>query len=150
MFNLRAGLLVALLLFVTQPVLAGGLSADDAMDQFKAYLNNMATEVKQADDPKEKRAIMDERLRQMQRAIDMTKQYSNVSSSDKDGLKALYANIADKRAQLNGSEDYEQIADIELDEFADYVQQDLEQAQRLVISIGATTLAIILLLLLLL
>lgn len=138
-----------MLLFAVQPVQAEDLS-DDPMDRFKQYLNRMVAEVKKKDDPAEKRAVLDESLQKMRKAADRVKQMPGVDVEDKANLEVLEANLADKQAQLDGKDGYEQVDDAQLDRFADYVQQDLEQAQRLVISIGATTLALLIILLLLL
>ncbi len=140
---------VALLLLCMQPLFAGTTDTDP-MDRFKQYLNRTVTEVKQTDDPAEKRALLNKSLQKMKQAADRVAQLRGTDAEDKAALAAFSADIFDKLAQLNGENGYERVPEVNLDRFADYVQQDLEQAQRLVISISATALALIILLLLLL
>lgn len=72
------------------------------------------------------------------------------SEKDKEAIKSMRANIQEKKNELNGEEGYQKVTDKKLNNFANYVQQDLEQADTVVISISATVLAAILVLLLLL
>lgn len=132
-----------------QPLLVEA-TPSDAMERFKQYLNDTVTEVKQADDPAEKRAILDRSLRKMTNAAERVKEMRGVDADDQAALDVLIENLSEKLYELNGEADYEPVADADLDDFADYAQQDLEQAQRLVISISATALVLILLLILLL
>lgn len=140
---------VALLLFAVQPLLAEA-STTDPIERFKQYLNRTVTEVKETDDPAEKRARLNTSLEKMKRATERVRGLPGVNAEDKAALAELEADFSDKLDQLNGENDYEPVDDAQLDRFADYVQQDLEQAQRLVISISTTVLALIILLLLLL
>lgn len=139
---------VALLLFSLQPLFADGI-VSDPVEQFKQYLNETVTEVKNADDPVEKRARLGESLQQMREAADQAKHVPGVNAEEAKALAAFSADISDKLDQLKGNNGYERVADGDLDRFADYVQQDLEQAQRLVISISTAALALIVFLLLL-
>lgn len=138
-----------LLLFSVQPFVAEA-TMNDPMDRFKQYMNRMVTEVHKTDDPAEKRALIEESLQKIQEATERVEQLRGVDAEDAEALAALRANITDKLDQLRGENGYDQVADMNLDRFADYVQQDMEQAQRLIISISATALALIVLLLLLL
>lgn len=141
--------ILALLFFSVHPLLADA-TTPDPVEQFKQYVNEMVTDVKNADDPEEKRAILDESLQKMQRAAEQVSHMPGVNGRDKEALSTFQADISDKRDQLNGEDGYESVDDADLDRFADYVQQDLEQAQQLVISISSAALVLILVLLLLL
>lgn len=140
---------LALLFFSVQPLLADA-TTPDPMERFKQYVNEMVTEVKETEDPAEKRALLDESLQKMEEAADRVRHMPGIDADDEEALAALSTDISEKRDQLNGHGGYERVADADLDRFADYVQQDLEQAQRLVISISSAALVLILVLLLLL
>lgn len=140
---------VTLLLLCMQPFVARATDTDP-MDRLKQYLNRTVTEVKKTDDPAEKRALLNESLQKMKKAAGRVEQLRGMDAEDKAALAAFNASVSDKLEQLNGENGYERVADVNLDRFADYVQQDLEQAQRLVISLSATALVLILLLILLL
>jgi hypothetical protein len=64
-------------------------------------------------------------------------------------LHSYKSKIVEKSNQLNGRKNYDRIAGEDLDEFADYVQQDMEQADR-VLTISLTTALLIVIILLLL
>ncbi len=140
---------LALLFFSAHPLFAEA-PASDPVERFKQYLNDMVTDVKDAEDPAEKRAILDESLRKMKTAADRVKQMPGTEAEAKEALTAFASDISDKRDQLNGENGYEVVPDADLDRFADYVQQDLEQADRLVISISSAALVLLIFLLLLL
>lgn len=140
---------LTLLFFAANPLLAQE-TAPDPGERFKQYLNQKVTEVKNTDDPAEKRALLDETLQKMKTAADQVRQMPGIDVKGEEALAAFAADISEKRAQLNGENGYEAVPDADLDRFADYVQQDLEQAQRLVISISTAALVLIIFLLLLL
>lgn len=138
----------ALLLFAMQAMPADATDID-AMAKFKEYVNQTVTEVKQAEDPAEKRSILSSSLERMKKAADVVAKMPGLDADDKAAVAAFDANISDKLDQLNGTNGYERVGDTDLDEYADYVQQDLEQAQRIVISISLVALLLIILILLL-
>lgn len=140
---------LALLLF-SAPSLLAETPASDPVERFKEYLNDMVTEVKNAEDPTEKRAILDESLRHMKTAAERVRKMPGIESEEEEALTAFASDISEKRDQLNGENGYEGVPDADLDRFADYVQQDLEQADRLVISISSAALVLLIFLLLLL
>lgn len=121
----------------------------DAMARFKQYVNDTVQEVKKADDPAEKRALLGASLDRMEKAAKTVARMPGLDANDKAALAAFNANIGDKLDQLNGTNGYDRVADAELDNYADYVQQDLEQAQNIVISISVLALLLIVLILLL-
>jgi hypothetical protein len=120
------------------------------MERFKSYLNETVQQVKNATDATEKRDILRRSLENMQTAAQQLKDSRGVDDEGRAALGAFKDVITDKLDQLEGRNGYETVADADLDDFTDYVQQDLEQAQRLVISIGVGTLLLLILLILLL
>jgi len=122
-------------------------NASSLDDHFKAYLNNTIQTVKQTPDPDAKRKILENYLARMDQGIGMARQIL----SEKDG-RALVPFQSKMRADLaaltgNGSQ---QIPNTELNHFADYVQQDVEQADEVVYIGGGGFLILLLILILLL
>lgn len=122
----------------------------DILDLYKEYINTMVERVEEAEDPSDKRTILNNSFDNMITAFDRAGEMRVASEKDKEAIKSLKANIQEKKNELNGEEGYRKVADNKLNNFANYVQQDLEQADTVVISLSATVLAIILVLLLVL
>ena len=140
-------------LFFTAQSLAVASSVSDrdgALDLFKKYINDMVQRVEKAENPARKREILNNSLDGMVSTFDTVLDMGLASQNDKEALITLKADIQEKKNELNGLEGYRRVADNRLNNFANYVQQDLEQADTVVISISATLLAIIIVLLLLL
>jgi hypothetical protein len=70
-------------------------------------------------------------------------------AAEKESIDDLRSRLQEKVDELNGQNGYTAVPDGQLDTFADYVQQDFEQADR-VLTIGVTTALLIVLILLLL
>lgn len=121
----------------------------DLMETFKKHMNETVQEVKDEDNPEEKRAILNESFSKMITAIDKIESKATLSEKELAQLYAFKENIAEKSNQLNGRKDYDRIAGVDLDEFSDYVQQDMEQADR-ILTISLTTALLIVIILLLL
>jgi hypothetical protein len=122
----------------------------DAMERFKTYLNETVQQVKNASDATIKRDILRRSLQNMESATQQLQDSRGVDDESRAALGAFRDVITEKLDQLDGRNGFEPVADADLDDFADYAQQDLEQAQRVVISIGVGTLLLLILLILLL
>lgn len=148
----KSTILFIALFFAAQSVaVASSVSdRDKALDLFKKYINNMVQRVEKAEDPARKREILNNSLDDMVSTFDTVLDMGLASQNDKGALITLKADIQEKKNELNGSDGYKRVTDKQLNNFANYVQQDLEQADTVVISISATLLAIIIVLLLLL
>lgn len=138
----------AILLLYIQPTPAQATDMD-VMARFKAYVNETVAEVKNTDDPETKRALLRSSLERMDRAADVVARMPQMDDDDLAAIAVFKADISDKLDQLNGDNGYDRVADSDLDDYADYVQQDLEQAQRIVISLSLTALILILIIVLL-
>lgn len=147
---LKSSILFFAVFFTVQTVAVGSDSDDRdyTLDVFKQYINTMVERVEQAESPDDKREILNDSFEKMLSAFDRAKEMDIVSPMDKAAVKALKANIQEKKNELNGSEGYRRVADNKLNNFANYVQQDLEQADT--ITISATVLALIIIILILL
>ena len=123
-------------------------AAADPEDRLKQYVNDMVVQVKQADDPAEKRQIMEASLHRLGRALDIVAD-KDIPDADRVSLTVLQTNIQDKLDELNGRNGFDRVPDSQLNAFADYVQQDIEQAERKV-TLSLTTLLLILIIVILL
>lgn len=139
-------------LFLTQSAVAvsGPSDPDKALNLFKKYLNNMVQRVEKVEDPAEKREVLNSSLDKLISVFETVQGIGFISQKDKKAIELLKADFIDKRNELNGLDGYQQVADNKLNNFANYVQQDIEQSDRITITISATLLVIILVLLLLL
>jgi hypothetical protein len=113
-------------------------------DGIQKYYNEAACKVKAATDPAQKREILNKSLQSMSVALDKVQSMPLVSQNDRDGIKQVKSNIEAKQSELMGTNGYERVADAQLNDFSDYVVQDMEQAPE-TITISVVTLLIILL-----
>jgi hypothetical protein len=104
--------------------------------------------VKDTPDPAQKRALIDNSLRKMSVALDKVQDSGLVSKEDRAGMDRLRAALQEKRDELAGNNGFERVADSELNGFANYVVQDIEQAdQTITISLVAALLILIIVIL---
>lgn len=122
---------------------------DRATDNFKKYFNETVQKVENTDKAEEKRAILNASFDKLIRAIDRAESVNRFSDEELTGLNAFKSNISEKQSELNGDDGFEEILDEDLDDFSNYVQQDIEQANRYV-TLSVTTAVLIALLLILL
>ena len=135
---------VAMLCVLALPALAGGKG------DLQRYFSDAATRVKATENPSEKRAILNESLQTMTRALEMVQGSRTISKDDAVGLELFKATLQEKQDELAGVNGFARVADNQLNTFSDYVVQDMEQADEVVtISLVALLLIIILVVLLL-
>jgi ribosomal protein S20 len=118
-------------------------------DRIKSHVRDIVQTVKEAPTAEKKRAILNEKLKGMVDALDRAKRMGSVSKQDAAGIESLQNRIQAKIDELNGQNGYEAVPAGQLDAFADYVQQDIEQADS-TITISVTTALLILILIILL
>lgn len=148
----KTSILFIAFLFAVQTAATASIltDKDKALDLFKKYINNMVQKVEKAEDPAKKREILNNSFDNMISAFNTVSGMGIISADDQKAIATLKTNIHDKKNELNGSEGYRRVPNNKLNNFANYVQQDLEQADTVTISISVTLLVIILVLLLLL
>lgn len=120
----------------------------DAETVFKKHINKMVESVEKAESPEIKREILNDSFDDLIGAIERVESLKVVPETDKDGLKVFKADILDKKSELNGVNGFQPVQNNNLNNFANFVQQDLEQADT--VTIGVTTLLLILIILLIL
>lgn len=139
-------ILLSITLILATSVL-GYAQSDDANKKIKTYINNMVQKVEKAEEPDDKRAILNKSFDKMMDAFDRVGSMDRISEKDKEGIAHLRENILEKKQELNGEEGFRRVADRQLNNFANYVQQDMEQANTITISVTTLLLIIIILLL---
>lgn len=120
----------------------------DPYTKFKNYLNNTVQKVESADDVEEKRTILENSLTDLTEAIKKVEKMAVVSEDDKAGLAELKDSIQEKRDELNGVNGFNRVKDGQLNNYANYIMQDFEQADKR-ITFSVTTLLIIIIILIL-
>lgn len=138
-----------LLILISAAFLNVQAQSTDAHDKLKTEINKMVENVENAETATEKREILNKTFDNLITTFDRVQSLERVPESDKKALADFKNSIQDKKDELNGTEGYEKIPDHELNDFAQFVQQDFEQADRF-ITISVTTALLIVLILLLL
>lgn len=122
----------------------------DGKDELKQYFSKAADEVKSTENADEKREILNESFNNMSKILDKVLSSELISENDRAGIKQYKAILQEKQNELKGSNGYDRVPDTQLNNFANYVVQDMEQADSTVtISVIALILIIILVVLLL-
>ena len=129
---------IVLMIVLTVSAIAGG------KDELQQYFNNTANKVKATTNPIEKRAILKNSFQTMSEALQTVRGSSLVSKKDAAVISRFQATLQEKQDELSGNNGYVQVSDDQLNAFADYAVQDIEQAE--VITISLVTLLLIILL----
>lgn len=148
--RLRSYLLSVALLAVSLGLVSSPALADvSPHDRLKKQVRNLVQEVKDAPTAAEKRSLLDAKLQSMISALDRAEQMGAVSAKDKEGIDVLRTRLQEKHDELHGHNGFEPVPDGQLNNFADYVQQDFEQANSTVtLSVGTALLILLLIILL--
>lgn len=119
-------------------------------ETFKKHFNETALEVQDTDDADEKRAILSESFNKMIRVIDRIEATKSLTGDEKAQLASYKLGITDKMSELNGEDGFDELMDKDLNDFSDYSQDYIEQADGKTITIGITTVLLVVIILLLL
>ena len=121
-------------------------------EHYKAALNRMTQEVRQAPDPEAKREILNRFIDKMEAGLQKAEGFESLEEQDKASLRAVAGKFYAYDAELNGTGGIAPVANADLDAFAGYIQQGMEQApigDGVYISGGALLVIIVLLIILL-
>lgn len=122
----------------------------DGKDELKQFYSKMADKVKATENADEKREILNESFNNMSNVLDKVLSSGLISESDRVGIEQYKATLLEKQNELEGSNGYERVQDKQLNSFANYVVQDMEQADSTItISVVALLLIIIIVILIL-
>jgi hypothetical protein len=117
-------------------------------EQYKAALSRLTQDVRQAQSPTEKREILHHFINGMQDGLQKAESLESIQVSDRETLRSVAGKFDAYNAELDGMNGYARVADADLDAFAGYVQQGMEQApMNGGIYLSGTALIVILLLL---
>ena len=125
------------------------MSQAQGKEKLQQYFNGAATEAKATTDPSQKREILTASLTKMTRALDVVETMSSVSATDKAGIQRFKASLKEKQEALAGTNGQTRIADERLNDYANYLVQDMEQADT-VVTISLVTLLLIIIIIILL
>lgn len=149
MSKLMRNLVMLCCLLIALPVLAqDGITK--AENKLKGYFSSVALQVKKERNPAEKREILNRSFAKVFTTANKIEQMPAFSSSDLQVVAELRSRTQEKFDELNGLNNYQAVSDAQLDQFADYVVQDLEQARPITIVTTTGVLIVIALLILLL
>ena len=140
MLNIRIIFTVILSFFLIQTS-----KADDLKKELQKYINEIITEVKEAETPDEKREILNDLFEDLQSSFSAAKNSPYVPEEDHKGIDILETKMRDRQNELNGLDGFEKVPDNKLNEFATFTLQDIEQADT-IITISLTTLLLIIIL----
>lgn len=127
---------------------AATAQSSHATSVVKKYINNTVQKVEQETDVMQKRVILNKSFDRMTRAFDQIAD-QNISENDAEAIMMLKANIVDKRNELNGQDGFIRVENSNLNNFAQFVQDDFEQASDTFV-VGLSTVLLIVIILLLL
>ncbi|MFH1195357.1 MAG: hypothetical protein V1720_06570 [bacterium] len=113
--------------------------------ELQKYFSDTAKKVKATENASEKREILNESFQTISKAMDMVHSSALISKDELAGIDRFKATLQEKHDELNGSNGYERVTDAQLNAFADYVMQDMEQAAEM-ITISVVTLLLIIIL----
>jgi hypothetical protein len=117
-------------------------------DNIQQYFSDTACKVKATADPSQKREILEKSFERMFKALNAVQGSTLISKDDRAGIDRFKVILKEKQDELKGLNGYEQVPDAQLNAFAVYVVQDMEQAtQSVTISLVALLLIIIIVIL---
>ena len=141
--------LTLFLLFVgfigfNNPLMAQNTNGHEAI---KKHINSVVEKVEKTEAPGQKRKVLDESLTDMVTAIDRVAARKSVSTTDKQGLAQFKKKLMERKDELNGTNGFTRVSNKQLNQYAQFIQQDIEQADAVTISLTTALLIIIILLL---
>jgi V8-like Glu-specific endopeptidase len=126
--------------------------SEGAQQRLKAALNDMVQEVRQAETAPAKRAMIERFIVGMERNAQATELLPFLGEEKRAALNALREKFNGYQAELQGLDGRERVADADLNGFAGFMQQDLEQAATsggIYLSTGAVIIILLILILIL-
>lgn len=141
-------LLVSILLMCAFQTSAYAQSTN-VSESLKKHFNQTVQDVQKAEHPDEKRAILNESFHKMIHVLERIESAASLTADEHAGLETYKLGLTEKLSELNGEDGFNEIVDEDLDDFSQFSQDFIEQANR-TITIGATTALLVLIILLLL
>lgn len=132
--------IIAMMFVLSIPVVAGGEG------EIQKYFNDAVVKVKATEDASLKREILNKSFESMFKAINKVQSLELVSKEESKGIDLFKTSLKEKQDELKGINGFERVQDSQLNDFSNYVVQDIEQAA-ITISLVAALLIIIILIL---
>lgn len=117
-------------------------------ESIQRYFNNTVSKVKATNDAMQKREILTKSLQTMSEALEKVENSGLISQEDRPGVDRFKAAIQEKQDELAGSNGFERVPDAQLNIYADFVMQDMEQADRTITISVVTALLIVIVIIL--
>lgn len=140
------GAALLLMLLAAPRAQAGGI---DLTDKLAAHVEETVRQVKAADDPAEKRRLLDHSFTDLAKALRHIERLPRLSDENHRTVDALQAEVQTYHHRLSGTNGYERVPDAQLNQLADQAQQGLDMQNR-TITLSITSVLLILILLVLL
>ncbi|MEX0721677.1 MAG: hypothetical protein WD059_13475 [Balneolaceae bacterium] len=124
-------------------------NTNDGAEKLKKYINDIVQKVEETEDADEKRTILNESFDKMVTVLDKVEKMHRFSEEEKNQVAALKKIISERQDELNGENGFARVQNSQLNNYANFVQQNMEQAQNYItISAGLAVVIVLLLLLL--
>lgn len=94
----------------------------------KQYFNSALEQINEAETPAQQRQILDRSLDKMISVLGTLQTWPDVPQSELLTVQQLRQRFVEKQDELQGRNGYERVSDNDLVAFANYVQQDMENA----------------------
>lgn len=147
MRTLRLTITSILLLFAFQSIAVA--QSTSMTETFKKHFNETVEQVHQTESADEKREILNDSFTKMIKTLDQIESKANLTDDEMAQLVSFKNDISEKKSELNGLDGFDEIQDEDLDDFSNFAQDFVEQANRTV-TLGVTTVLLVLIILLLL
>ncbi|MEO8230974.1 MAG: hypothetical protein ABI638_01745 [Ignavibacteriota bacterium] len=135
---------VLIMFVLVIPVNAGGKG------ELQKHFSEVAKKVKATENVTEKRAILENSFKDMSEALDKVQGSFLVSKEDQAGVDGLKSILKENQDELAGVNGYQRVPDSQLNNFSNYVVQNMAQADQMItISLVAALLILIILILIL-
>lgn len=118
-------------------------------ETFKKSFNETVQDVRKTEDATEKRALLNDSFSKMIKVIERIESEAKLSADESAWIGGYKSEIQEKKRELNGVDGFNRVMDKDLNNFSDYSQHYIEQADR-TITIGLTAVLLIILILILL
>lgn len=135
---------VLIMFVLVIPINAGGKG------ELQKHFSDVANKVKATENATEKRAILENSFKDMSEALTKVQSSFLVSKEDQAGIESLKNILKENQNELAGINGYERVPDSQLNNFSNYVVQNMAQADQMItVSLVAALLIIIILILVL-
>lgn len=142
--------ILALAVFAATAPIKASAGSDILEERYKAALNDMVRQVRNAQDPEAKRDVLQHFIKHMSQGLQKAENLESISEQDRQTIHSVLGKFYAYDSELNGQAGFDRVPDPDLDQFAGYIQQGMEQAPLGGIYISGGALIVILILLIIL